>query len=286
MQIKRTTEGSETWDASGNVTSAEIKFFVLDPTTKKAAMQACFDAAPGHVDPNDENSLPKSGVRFDSISGDGCYEISVLYEEDSDSASGDYSSGSSDYIAAFSFDCGGGQRHVTHSMEQEILDGKLNPGGAIGWNGKSGSESQIAGVDIPAAQSRESYTRIMPFGKLTTAFRRKVDSMVGSVNKTSFKGWEPGEVMFLGCSCSVNFKKKPSESDPISVTYNFAIQRNEGSFTLNGKTYNKKKEGFRYIWTISDTVVEDGKPPALKVKGVFLEKVCPYADLNELGLGK
>ena len=85
MQIKRTTEGSETWDASGKVTSAEIKFFVLDPTTKKAAMQACFDAAPGYVDPNDENSLPKSGVRFDSISGDGCYEISVLYEEDSDS---------------------------------------------------------------------------------------------------------------------------------------------------------------------------------------------------------
>ena len=286
MQIKRTTEGSETWNASGKVASAEIKFFVIDPTTKKAAMQECFNAAPAHIDPDDDSSLAKSGVRFDGISGDGCYEISVLYEEQEDTISGDYSNVSSDYIASYSFDCGGGKRHITHSMEQEIIDGDLDPGGAIGWNGKAGSESQIAGVDIPAAQSRETYTRIMPYSKLTTAFRRKVDSMVGSVNKTSFKGWDPGEVMFLGCTCSVNFKKKPSGSDPISVTYNFAIQMNEGSFTLNGKTYNKKKEGFRYVWTISETVVKEGKPPALNVKGVYLEKVCKESDLNELGLGK
>ena len=280
MQIKRTAEGSETWDYDGNVTSSEIKYLVLFPTTKMAAMQACFDDAP-----ESNGKLKKSGVRFDGISGDGCYEISVLYDED-EQPSGEYSSGpGSDYISQFSFDCGGGTRHITHSKDQQILDGDLDPGGAIGWNGKPGSESQIAGVDIPAAQPRESYTRVLPFKKLTTAFRRKAASIVGSVNSTPFKGWEPGEVMFLGCTFNVNLQNS-KETDAVSVTYNFAIAMNEDKIILNGKTYHSKKKGHQYIWTISETVVKQDEPPSLEIKGIYLETLCPEIDFNELGLGR
>lgn len=292
MEIRRTTEGSETWNSDCEVTSAEIKYLVIDPTSKKDAMQACFDDAPGHIDSSDDSSLEKSGVRFDSISGDGCYEISVLYEEES--ASGDYSyrgARDTDYISSCNFDCGGGTRHITHSEEQETIDGDIDPGGVIGWNGKYGSESQIAGVDIPAAQMRESYTRILPASKLTIAFKRKVAGMVGKVNSTVFKGWEAGEVMFLGCTYNIEFKKNKKErsddkTDLVSVTYNFAIHANEDSFTLNYKTYTRKKKGFEYVWAISETVVNENNPPSLEVKGIFIDKICEEADFNELGLGK
>ena len=294
MEIKRTTEGAETWNSDCEVTSAEIKYLVVDPTSKKAAMQACFDDAPAHIDASDDSSLEKSGVRFDGITGDGCYDISVLYEKES-AGGGDYSYGSrdTDYISSYNFDCGGGQRHITHSKKQEIIDGDIDPGGAIGWNGKYGSESQIAGVDIPAAQPRESYTRVMPKDKLTIAFRRKAASLVGSVNSTPFKGWEAGEVMFLGCTYNINYKKNSKKQDSsaektdlVSVTYNFAIQVNESTFEMNNKTYTRKKKGHEYIWSISETIVKENNPPSLEVKGIFIDKICEEADFNELGLGK
>ncbi len=285
MILNRTTEGSETWNGSGEVTSAEIKYLVVNPTTKRAAMQACFDDAPAHIEPDNADSLSKSGVRFDGISGDGCYEISVLYEEDS-STSGEYSSSSSDTdkIVAFNFDCGGGTRHITHSSRQEIIAGELDPGGAIGWNGKYGSESQIAGVDIPAAQIRESYTRRISKTKLTTAVRRKIASIVGSVNNSAYKGWNQGEVLFLGCTYSSSEENKKQTT--VDVVYNFAISTNEESFTCNGKTYSCKKKGHQYVWTISETVVKEGDSPKLDVKGIYLETVCAEVDFGELGLGR
>lgn len=285
MIIKRTVEGAETWNENGEVTSAEIKYLVLNPSTKRAAMQACFADAPDYIEPDNADSLSKSGVRFDGISGDGCYEISVLYEEAS--GSGSLSSSKSedvDKIVAFNFDCSGGQRHITHSAKQTIIAAELNPGGAIGWNGKYGSESQIAGVDIPAAQIRESYTRRISKKKLTTAVRRKVASMVGSVNNAPFKGWDPGEVLFLGCTYSSNDENKKQTT--VDVVYNFAISTNENSFTCNGKTYSCKKKGHEYVWSISETVVKQGEPPKLDVKGIYLETVCPEVDFGEFGLGR
>lgn len=286
MILKRTVEGSETWNGKGEVTSAEIKYLVIHPATKRAAMQACFTDAPDHIEAENADSLSKSGVRFDGISGDGCYEISVLYEEESDNAGGEYSSGSDvDKVVASSFDCGGGTRHITHGTEQVIIDGELDPGGAIGWNGKYGSESQIAGVDIPAAQIRESYTRRISKTKLTTAFRRKVASMVGSVNNAPYKGWNPGEVLFLGCTYSSSNENKKQTT--VDVVYNFAIRTNEESFTCNGKTYSCQKKGHEYVWMISDTVVKEGEAPKLDIKGIYHEKnICPGVDFGEFGLGR
>ena len=315
MKLKRTLEGEETRDTNGDVTSASIKYYVIDPTTKKEAMDACFEDAPDHYDdppdiptiiiqdgeqivipPETTDSLPKSGVRFDGIEPDNTYVISVMYEANSDS--GNYrkkGKASTDYLSAYSFDCGGGQRHITASLEQEILDGNIDPGGVIGWNGKYGSESQIAGVDIPDANIRESYTRVIASSKVANE-KRKIAQMVGCVNSTEFNGWAAGECMFLGATYSQQGSEKESQPKAsesqedykvslTSITYNFAIRFNEDGFTLGEKTYDREKKGFQYVWTISETKVKGGSPE-LEIKGAFLETVCREADFNALKIPK
>ena len=136
--IKRTMEGEESRDSNGNVTSASIKFLVISPTTRKEAMDACWEAAPDHYDTvknpdgtlvEDTSSIEKSGVRFDAMEADGGYTISVLYEEEqNDGSFKSKGKKKTDYLSNYTFDCTGGTRHVTHNSGQTIVYGNIDPG--------------------------------------------------------------------------------------------------------------------------------------------------------------
>jgi hypothetical protein len=151
-----------------------------------------------------------------------------------------------------------------------------NAGKFIGWNGKTGSDMQISGVDVPFAQPRETYTKKMTMAQLTTSFKRKVANMVGSVNSTKWKGWEAGEAMFLGCSFS------GASGENIDVTFNFAIQVNETTKIADGVPEISKK-GHVYLWTLKDTKMGAGTVD-VDVKAVFAAQVVPFANFSDLGL--
>jgi len=271
MTIHRTQEGSETWDAYGNIKEFEIKYFVTNPTSKSDAMQAVLDDSPVS-----NGDLNRSGVRFESYDDDGNMEISVLYE--GNDSSGDDSDDDDD-SSTVSFDCGGGNKHLTHSIKQTIVKGDIDPKGAIGWNGKSDSEMEISGVDVPTAQLRETYTRTMKLSRISTAFKRNVAALVGKVNSGSFKGWAAGEVMFLGMSYSCPAKK----STKVTVTFNFAIQPNECDVMVGDTSVSKK--GYEYVWVITSTEADTDKGvPVMKTDGVFVDQVCEYASFAVLGL--
>ena len=167
--------------------------------------------------------------------------------------------------------------YLLYSYSQRKAYGDKDAGGAIGWNGKSGDDCEIAGVDVPTAQLRETYTKQMKISKLTTAFKRKVAALVGKVNSGSFKGWSAGEVMFLGMSYATPSKK----AKKVTVTFNFAIQPNETGVKIAGKSVSKK--GFEYVWAISKTVASSGTPK-LEVEGIYVDQVCEYASFSGLGL--
>ncbi|MPM64769.1 hypothetical protein SDC9_111658 [bioreactor metagenome] len=166
---------------------------------------------------------------------------------------------------------------MTHSLKQTKAFGTKDAGGAIGWNGKSGSEMEITGVDIPTAQLRETYTRVMRLSRITTGFKRNVAGLVGKVNSGSFKGWSAGEVMFLGMSYSSPAKS----STKVTVTFNFSVQPNESDAKVGGKSVSKK--GFEYVWALSKTSAESGVPKA-EVEAIYVEQVCEYASFSALGL--
>lgn len=274
MKLHRTQEGSETWDADGNPTEFEIRYFITNPTDKASAMRAVFEDAPQNY-----GELAKTGVRFESYDDDGNMEISALYTNDGSASMSDDDETEAEPV--FSFDCSGGTKHLTHAISQKKVhpSGKADDdtGGAIGWNGKP--DDPITGVDVPTGQLRETYTKVMRMSAITTEKKRVWNSLVGKVNSKAFKGWAAGEVMFLGCSFSGS--EKPLSK--ITVQFNFSIQENENNATINNIECGKK-EGFQCIWANSEPKNGKDNKPELNIKGVYIATVCESRDFGILGI--
>lgn len=273
MEIKRLQDGSETWDATtGACSSCEIKYLVTGVTQKQDAIQAVLAAAPNTYD-----ALGLKEVRVDSYEN-GTMEASAVYASE-DEGGGDEEDGEE---ATESFDCGGGTKHMTHAISQKRVFGGSgdDAGGGIGWNGKSGAEAEFAGVDVPCADMRETYTKTISRSKATsTSYKKKVAELVGCVNSGSFKGWAAGEVMFLGCS----FSTPNRGAKKVTVSYNFRIMPNESSCKVAGKSCGSKK-GFEYMWARSEIKNGNDGKPAVEVAAIYKAEVCNSGNFSVLGL--
>lgn len=258
-------------DKKGNYTSIEVQYLVFGVTTEEEALTAVHGKAPA-----ESKGLPLDSIEIDTRETNDTFRVNAIYREEEVEV-GDSGGDDDDETPTESFDCGGGTKHLLYSFGQRKVYGDKDAGGAIGWNGKSGDDCEIAGVDVPTAQLRETYTKPMKISKLTTSFKRKVASLVGKVNSGSFKGWNAGEVMFLGMSYSTPAKK----AKKVTVSFNFAIQPNESGIKVAGKSVTKK--GFEYVWAISKTVASSGTPK-LEVEGIYVDQVCEYASFSGLGL--
>lgn len=265
------SEHTKAIDKDGNYTSVEIPYIVFEVEDEDAALTAVLAAAPQTC-----HELPLDSIEIDERENDTTFKVNAIYRDEEEESSDD-SDDEDDEDPTVSFDCGGGSKHLLYSLSQKKAFGEKDAGGAIGWNGKSGDDCEISGVDIPTAQLRETYTKSMKVSRLTTGFKRNVAALVGKVNSGSFKGWSAGEVMFLGMSYSTPSKKATT----VTVTFNFSIQPNETDAKVGGKSVGKK--GFEYVWAISKTSASDGTPK-VEVEGVYVDQVCEYASFSALGL--
>ena len=259
-------------DKNGKYKSVEIRYIVFEATDEDTALTAVLGVAAKEL-----NDLPLDSIEIDERCGDQTFKINALYKTEDISSSGGGDDDDDDEDPTISFDCGGGSKHLLYSLAQKKVFGDKDPGGAIGWNGKTGDDCEITGVDIPTAQLRETYTVQMRVSKLSTSYKKKVAALVGKVNSGTFKGWSAGEVMFLGMSYSTPAKK----AKKVTVTFNFAIQPNESKVKVGGKSVSKK--GFEYVWAISKTVANNGTPK-MQVEGIYVDQVCEYASFSSLGL--
>lgn len=259
-------------DKNGKYKSVEIRYIVFEAADEDAALTAVLGVAAKEL-----QDLPLDAIEIDERCGDQTFKINALYKDEEDTSSGGGDDDDDDDDPTISFDCGGGSKHLLYSLSQKKVFGDKDPGGAIGWNGKTGDDCEITGVDIPTAQLRETYTVQMRVSKLSTSYKKKVAALVGKVNSGSFKGWSAGEVMFLGMSYSTPAKK----AKRVTVSFNFAIQPNESKVKVGGKNVSKK--GFEYVWAISKTVANNGTPK-MQVEGIYVDQVCEYASFSSLGL--
>lgn len=256
-------------DSDGEYTQVEVSYLVTGAGSEEDALEAVHDHAP-----EEWEDLPMESLDIGSREGDDTFTVNVTYKNKASSISS--SREKDEEEPTVSFDCGGGTMHITHSYHQEVVFGDKKAGGAIGWNGKTGAEMSISGVDVPTAQLRETYTKVMRLSRITTSFKRKVAKLVGKVNSNSFKGWDKGEVMFLCMSYSAPAKK----STKVTVTFNFAIQMNE-EVKIAG--HNVSKKGFEYAWALSKASAGGGFPKA-DVEAIYVDQVCRYDSFSVLGL--
>ena len=271
----------EQGSGSNSNSTATVTYIVEGTEDDITACTSAYEFAPDEF-----SEIPKKSASVAERLTENAWKIEVNYGSESKSSSGD--SGSEDDEATMNFDCSAGTKHMTQAIEQTCVyagsgESKDSSDEAsavpIGWNGKDGSESEAAGVDVSIGELRETYTKTMSKSKVTgTSWKRKVAELVGKVNSGSFKGWNAGEVMFLGCSYSAPSKG----SKKVSVSFHFAIRLNESKATVAGQNIGSKK-GFEYLWALTDDEVRDGERKR-KVRKIYKAVVCESDGFGGLGI--
>lgn len=261
-------EHSKSIDKTGRCTAAEISYLVSGVTDEDDALATALEMVSATC-----RGLSLDGISIDARENSSTYRVNVLYKSNGDA----FDNSSESDAARLSFDCSGGTRHVNHAISQRRVFGNIDAGTAIGWNGKLGDQMEVLGVDMPTAQMREVYEKTIRKSRLNTAFKRKLARMTGAVNSRSFKGWNPGEVMFMGASFSA-----ADSTSSVMVSYNFAIQENENGAEVAGINIGNV-QGWEYIWPITSTAAGNNAP-GINIDAIYVAKVAKYADLNELGV--
>lgn len=274
MKVFKTQEGSEVWVSLGNgerkCNSIDVKYLVIDAPDKSAALDAVWADAPDKI-----GDIYKKEMRVDGYEDDRSLSISVVYGEYDGGGSGGGGGGDKNE-AVMGFECSSGSMHITNALSQRIVYGDQDAAGLIGWHGIK-APNQVDGVDIVVGTMRETYSKRMKVSSLNNAYRKKIQELTGTVNASMFKGWKPGEVLFLGASYSAS-----ASDTEVDVTFQFAIQPNENSYRIGNVVLAKR--GFEYVTSITENSVVNGVPKA-KIDTVHLNQVYRYKSFDGLGLG-
>ena len=267
------SERDETIDAKGNVTEVEIPYLVFGVADESAAL--------GEARPKVKTV---SGMTLESIevmeriNGD-TWKVKAVYEADEDGESSDSDSGEED-ATVFAFDTGGGTKHLNQSLK---TDGRY-PNDAPDFAGaiEVDNEGNVNGVDVTMPVLNFTETHTLAGSRVSTSYKKAIASLTGTVNKSGFRGFSAGEVLFLGASGTKRTKKA---SAPWEITYRFAVSPNQAGFKV-GDINVARKYGWDYLWVrYADKVADGGKNVVKKPVGVYVEMVYPEGDFGNLGIG-
>ena len=269
-------ERDQTVDAKGNVTEIEIPYLVFEAADEDAALSAARSKAAGH-------SI--RGMTLDSVEvveriNDDTWKVKAVYAETEDGADEDIEDDGEEETVSFAFDTGGGTMHRNQSLKTV----SKAPNDAPDFNGaiEVDNEGNVNGVDVTMPVLNFTETHTMSGSRVTTSYKKNIAALTGTVNRSSFRGFAPGEVLFLGASGSKRSKKL---SAPWEITFRFAVSPNQSSVSV-GKLKVSNKKGWNYLWVRYADKVADNKKNVIKVPvAAYVEQVYPEGDFGNLGLG-
>ena len=269
---------------SNQDSTAVISYIVSGTDKDEEAIKAAYEQAPEHLKGTQDNiaGIPRRGVTIVERLQETVWLVQVNYayadeeeEEDND-----------EERPEMSFEASGGTVHITQAYEQVCVfsaDGHKDRAAEaekvpIGWNGKTGEESEAAGVDVPEGQFSLTYKKIMSYTKATsTTWMRRVMNCYGRVNSKRFKGWEPGEVVFQACSFSTPMRG----ARKVAVTFNFFLRLNENNVRVAGARVGTVP-GHWYCWAIyGDDPDSRGRK---QIKKIYKARVHKESDFSVLGI--
>lgn len=286
MEIKRLSEGTETWkppviDASGRIvreerrSEAEIPYLVIDPTNKEAAIRAVLSATPREAG----SGLTLSGLRFDEFVDDNALRCTALYSSGSFDSGSDYEdeaedADGDDSESRLSVSLSTATVHITRAIRQWRAGGVTdNMGGMIGWNGQSGEQADFAGVDVPVGQCSIQYKKRRRVKNLKPAFAIRCANAMGKANLYAWRGWPAGSLMFN--SLNYDIPRGASGERKVTCTWDFSFSPG-GTQNING--YNVTKAGWEYAWGVPPTA---GTGEILRP---YISQVIELVDFDILGV--
>lgn len=225
-------------------------------------------------------------LRADSYSvsylGDDAWQVAIDYIKE-----GAESTDPEPLKRARSFDTTGATQHITQShaigsgnslaFESRYPSTAPNMSGAIGVD-----DNGVNGVDIvvPQLQWQESYD--VPNAYVTNTYMRGLAVLTGTVNAASFRGFNAGEVLFVGCSGSQEWDDQKGRG-PWSLTFRFVASPNVTNQTI-GSISNIAKKGHDYLWVRYETA-QSNNTLIKQPKAVYVNKVYNDGDFSALGIG-
>ena len=164
---------------------------------------------------------------------------------------------------ALNFRTTGGTVHITSSGAMVAKYDTGNPAApsttVIGQDG--------SGADITVPTQMRSYKFTYEAGIVTEAAMDYWEEITGMVNRLTWHGRPPGEVLFLGAEGDTT----ESADGPASVTFNFAMNRNKTNGTI-GVITGVDKQGHDLIDIHTKTVVINAQDVQAE-KFVYVQRV-------------
>lgn len=199
--------------------------------------------------------------------GGGVWEISARYGKQEAKETGE---------SSFSFDTGGVTAHITQSLA--TVNSYAASGTAPDCQGAIGVTSDsVEGADVTVPVYNFSETHYLDDALVTGAFKTALFQLTGRVNGGPFKGFAPGEVLFLGASGA----KRGNED--WEITFRFAASPNVTGLAI-GPLAGIEKQGWEYLWVrYADS--EDQNQIVKQPIAAYVERVYELGDFGSLGIG-
>lgn len=268
------SERDQTINAKGEVTEIEIPYLVFEAADEDAALAAARSVAA---------SRTVSGMVLDEVEvtervNKDTWKVKAIYkDEDSDDPD---DPDEEEETSSFAFDTGGGTMHRNQSLKTV----SKVPNDAPDFNGaiEVDNEGNVNGVDVTMPVLNFTETHTMNGSRVTTSYKKSVAALTGTVNRSGFRGFSAGEVLFLGAS-GTKRSKKPNA--PWEITFRFAVSPNQSGLQV-GKLKVSQKKGWDYLWVRYADKVADNKKNVIKEPvAAYVEQVYPDGDFGNLGLG-
>lgn len=218
-----------------------------------------------------------------SYLGDDAWQVTISYEKNG----ADDQDQQNPLRRSRSFDTSGGSQHKTQAysvgsgtaldFEYRYPSSATNMSGAIGVD-----DNGVQGVDVvvPALTWTETYD--VPSRYVSSSYIRNVAKLTGTVNNSTFRGFQAGEVLFLGASGSQEWDEEKGDG-PWTLSFKFSASENQTGITI-GSIGNIQKKGWHYLWVRYEPKV-DSNSLLQQPKAVYVSKVYQDGNFSGLGIG-
>lgn len=260
----------EKWDSrvttEGDNPEIEQKYIILGTSNDIDAKVALWQTAPTVYDGLVRDSLHMEPTGPDTWEASVRY---VKYKRKRPPSTGD---------SVFSFDTGGGMQRITQSIQtvqKYPAPGRVAPDfqGAIGVTG-----NEVQGVDRIIPVYNFSETHYLEDSFVSQSYRMTLFNLTGTVNSDNWRGFAPGELLFLGASGS----KRGNED--WEITYRFSASPNRTMLSV-GPITGISKKGWEYLWVLYEDQVDTQAEKLVKRPiAVYVEQIYFYAFFSALGI--
>lgn len=131
------------------------------------------------------------------------------------------------------------------------------------------------GLDLPPGNTTNVWRLTVPSGFVTSAYEALIESMVGAVNSSPFKGRPAGSMRFVQCNSSL------TRGGSMSMAWGMQYAANQTGLTVDSIS-SISKPGHHVLWQLDRREVDNNKQ-ILVPRAVYVQQVFPTADFNQLG---